>query len=712
VKRSKYILLYLVCSLFQPLSARAQTESIIGGTEASPGAYPFIAALLDSSGDPTTQFCGGSLIASTWVLTAAHCVTETNGSVTSPSAMRIGLGLHRLSSGGGTIHTVKRVIRNPQYDANAQDYDTALIELNTADSRAPITTQTGSSDLTGITATAIGWGLTVPNNNNSQADALMQVDLPVVSNASCNSSYGGSITARMICAGFAGGGKDACQGDSGGPLFATISGVRKLIGVVSFGEGCAQPNTPGVYARVSQFESFINTYVPFTPPTPTNGKYGLWNGYLGMENIVELINSTNSAVTGQVNMFSSDGTLVSSSYYTVPANGQQDVILNELAGFATDAYGILQVSSNVDGRVLFYRPSDPTFLNFDFAFAVPLSNGFTGDSFAGFNTFQPSFNIADSANLVANWLSIVNLSASAQSFYIRRYDSGGNLLASTFVTVNAKSRSDFEAGHVNPGPYNYGLIKVEPTNGSASYLAQLTRYGSAANGGFDFAFPLISDSGSTSTITVPLGSTFLTQNWLEVINVSNAANTVPVDFYNSAGTLLGTLNVGLAARAQYHINVTDIIGSGNLGYARVHTASTQPVVAESMFYYRNASTGSIDTMYGSQARVAKQGSAQGSYNLFLAMNNYLKLINPNDVTVFVNVGLVSSFSNGSSPNYTLPPNSTREIWLNAPELGTVANSYGTVTVTPTDSNVRVLHEVLRLKLSGTDIQFAAPTNLQ
>jgi len=97
---------------------------------------------------------------------------------------------------------------------------------------------------------------------------LQEVDVPIVSNATCNTSYGGEITANMICAGYAQGGKDACYGDSGGPLFVpdeTGTGWVQ-VGVVSWGEGCALPNYYGVYARVSRYQSWIESYVGTAPP--------------------------------------------------------------------------------------------------------------------------------------------------------------------------------------------------------------------------------------------------------------------------------------------------------------------------------------------------------------------------------------------------------------------------------------------------------------
>nr|XP_020443575.1 plasma kallikrein-like isoform X2 [Monopterus albus] len=95
----------------------------------------------------------------------------------------------------------------------------------------------------------------------------MEVEVPVVGNRQCNCNYGvGHITDNMMCAGLSAGGKDSCQGDSGGPLVSKQSSRWILAGVVSWGEGCAQPNLPGVYTRVSQYENWITSQVTGDQP--------------------------------------------------------------------------------------------------------------------------------------------------------------------------------------------------------------------------------------------------------------------------------------------------------------------------------------------------------------------------------------------------------------------------------------------------------------
>jgi trypsin len=161
---------------------------------------------------------------------------------------------------GGTLSNVASVTIHPNYRSSGQDWDVAIWKLTT-----PVATSStisyarlpaaGTDPAAGSITTVAGWGALT--EGGSSPAALQKVSVPVVSRASCRASYGTSaITNNMFCAGYAAGGRDSCQGDSGGPI---IDSAKTLIGVVSFGFGCAQPDFPGVYARTSVLLSFINS---------------------------------------------------------------------------------------------------------------------------------------------------------------------------------------------------------------------------------------------------------------------------------------------------------------------------------------------------------------------------------------------------------------------------------------------------------------------
>lgn len=253
--RNQLVVVALGFSLFSlaaPAVSNAgeMSQKIVGGVEAGTGEFPFIVSLQRGS-----HFCGGSLIASDWVLTAAHCVRGN-------SAVNVVIGLHdqKNKANADTIAS-KRIIVHPQYNQSTMVWDFALIQLSRPTSFQPIALNQGEINVeqAGLTTVTAGWGVT-REGSWSLPDLLQKVEVPLVTRATCNAAYSNKITESMVCAGFEAGGKDACQGDSGGPLIVeTASRDRYLVGVVSWGHGCARPNKYGVYSNVQEAVSWIHS---------------------------------------------------------------------------------------------------------------------------------------------------------------------------------------------------------------------------------------------------------------------------------------------------------------------------------------------------------------------------------------------------------------------------------------------------------------------
>ncbi|XP_058804495.1 transmembrane protease serine 9-like [Phymastichus coffea] len=211
---------------------------IVGGVEVDIVRHPYQLTLQRSG----LHTCGASIISRKWAVTAGHCVgAET-------SLYRIGAGSS--SRIHGTFHKVAKVIRHPNYDSAAIDYDIALLkiedEFQYGDNMRPINLPEREL-LSGEIVNVTGWGAT--SQGGASSEQLMRVTLPIVDRKTCEDVYTRvkPITQRMICAGqLKTGGKDSCQGDSGGPLSAN----NTLYGIVSWGQGCAQPHYPGVYSNV------------------------------------------------------------------------------------------------------------------------------------------------------------------------------------------------------------------------------------------------------------------------------------------------------------------------------------------------------------------------------------------------------------------------------------------------------------------------------
>uniref|UniRef100_A0A667HUW5 Transmembrane protease serine 5 n=1 Tax=Lynx canadensis TaxID=61383 RepID=A0A667HUW5_LYNCA len=159
---------------------------------------------------------------------------------------------------------VERIIPHPLYSTQNHDYDVALLQLRTplnfSDTVGAVCLPAEKQDFPrGSQCWVSGWGHTDPSHTHN-SDTLQDTVVPLLGTRLCNSScmYSGALTPRMLCAGYVDRRADACQGDSGGPLVCLDGGTWHLVGVVSWGRGCAEPNHPGVYAKVAEFLDWIH----------------------------------------------------------------------------------------------------------------------------------------------------------------------------------------------------------------------------------------------------------------------------------------------------------------------------------------------------------------------------------------------------------------------------------------------------------------------
>jgi secreted trypsin-like serine protease len=259
------ILLLASAALLTPAlahGARAHT-SIVGGQAAGPGEYPWQVQVIPRKGS-SEYLCGGTLIAERRVLTAAHCAIKG-------STITVRVGSHTLDA--GTVINVSSYARHPNYSANTNRYDVAVLQLASSgidaggeplgligeEGTAPDDTYWAPGKMLAIS----GWGTT--SYQGVVSSQLREAEVPRVNDTTCGQSdhYGSAFDpVTMVCAGPEAGGVDTCQGDSGGPLAASTQDPLpdsadtpsewRLVGVTSWGDGCAQPKKPGVYARVAE----------------------------------------------------------------------------------------------------------------------------------------------------------------------------------------------------------------------------------------------------------------------------------------------------------------------------------------------------------------------------------------------------------------------------------------------------------------------------
>uniref|UniRef100_A0A4W4DYN9 Peptidase S1 domain-containing protein n=1 Tax=Electrophorus electricus TaxID=8005 RepID=A0A4W4DYN9_ELEEL len=233
-------------------------NKIVGGQNAAAGSWPWQVSIHHAY---NFHFCGGSLINSGWVLTAAHCfVTVYLGTETLE-----GTNMNQV------FRSVTSVTINPNYNSDTNDNDMALLQLSSTVTFTPYVTPiclaaSGSTFFNGTLSWVTGWGNIGSGASLPSPGYLQEVQVPIIGNRQCFCLYGGGITGNMICAGALPGGKDSCQGDSGGPLVIKQGSIWIQAGIVSFGNGCAQANYPGVYTRVSQYQKWINQVITSNQP--------------------------------------------------------------------------------------------------------------------------------------------------------------------------------------------------------------------------------------------------------------------------------------------------------------------------------------------------------------------------------------------------------------------------------------------------------------
>ncbi|MCC6306316.1 MAG: serine protease [Rhodobacteraceae bacterium] len=226
--------------------------------------YPWTVALL-YRGAGWSQYCGAALIAPSWLLTAAHCTAGTPA-----GAWKALVGTRWLGRGGRRI-AVAAIIVHPDFNRRTMDSDLALMRMAEPVAGATVAPATDAETDRhagpGARPTILGWGDT--RSGGPASTVLREAQVPVVGLETCRRQHArrGTITANMLCAGFRAGGVDTCQGDSGGPLAIRGEGEGwLLVGVTSFGWGCAAPRSPGVYTRVGRFHDWIAARIAETGP--------------------------------------------------------------------------------------------------------------------------------------------------------------------------------------------------------------------------------------------------------------------------------------------------------------------------------------------------------------------------------------------------------------------------------------------------------------
>ncbi|XP_014898099.1 serine protease 56 isoform X1 [Poecilia latipinna] len=246
-------------------SSRVQNNTqprsrIVGGSPAPLGSWPWLVNL-QLNGE---LMCGGVLVDSSWVVTAAHCFAGSR----SESYWTAVVGEFDITKKDPDEQVLKvnRVIQHPKFSPKTFNNDIALVELTSpavlSEHVTPVCLPSGVDPPTGSPCLVAGWGSLY--EDGPSADVVMEAKVPLLPQSTCKSALGKDlVTNTMLCAGYLSGGIDSCQGDSGGPLIYQdrISGRFQLFGVTSWGDGCGEKGKPGVYTRVSAFSDWVQAEI-------------------------------------------------------------------------------------------------------------------------------------------------------------------------------------------------------------------------------------------------------------------------------------------------------------------------------------------------------------------------------------------------------------------------------------------------------------------
>ena len=434
-----------------------------------------------------------------------------------------------------------------------------------------------------------------------------------------------------------------------------------------------------------------------------------WNGFLPhLTQIFEHTNVGTAEVSLRTQLFDIDGTERFKFDFTLNPGGQQDLIANDMEGFEQDTFGQLCVTvmsgspSSLDGRLIFYEFVNAN-TDYRLAFAQPLLPSQTGNQYLTFNTFQPSLDPVDSANQVANWISVFNNDDTTQSGTLNFYAQDGSEIGSQPTTLAPGARADF-SGH-QFGPNLVGLVEWIPDDINASFQVQEIRY--VFNEGVSLtslnsAMPFAGTRGSGEEIA-SIVDTRTSTVVLEVANVSSLPNEVSVVYYNLDGSTVGTATTTLNPKGSIHL-IADETLEKTVGTAIVKGDSPTSLIVTKARYGRTESGGIFfaSAIAGSEA-IGKD--LLGSYNTFIGQSCELFVGNTTDAEQNVSIDATSFDGRNilSNSPMTIPAFGVGQLDVCSQES---EEAYGVITIKGNESGA-LISELVRQNPTK-EVQLSVP----
>ncbi|XP_068212683.1 serine protease 33-like [Palaemon carinicauda] len=265
-----------------------RVSRIVGGVETEVNEYPWQAAFVHNGTNDV--ICGAVLLADKFIVTTSSCIVKING-----SDVDVLFGAHDLNNPTEFQQRVP-VPDLPwvtEFNKTSKEFDFVgfpINPVNLTDRVKPVCLPDSSKNYSGSVAVTTGWGSV--SEGGPSSSVLNEVEVVILTREECDSYYPGRILDRMICAGYPEGGKDRCTGDTGGPLVVRDDDGRwVLLGLASWGDGCGQPNAPGVYFNILTMADGLLSQLPrYTDSLACDNIYGD-SLFLNVDTEIQLIPS-------------------------------------------------------------------------------------------------------------------------------------------------------------------------------------------------------------------------------------------------------------------------------------------------------------------------------------------------------------------------------------------------------------------------------------